>query len=290
MAARNDNNGRVALATDLPPAAIRSCLHPHPRLAYLCAGETGPPVVMLHGWGAFKELWWSTLRGLGRDHRCFALDVPGHGDSPLGGAHTIPLLADVVAQFCADLGLTEIILMGHSMGGAIAAELTLAHPDLVHRLVLVDAAVDAHLMPIYARVYLLPQLGWGLLRLTQLIGRRARPLSLRIPHEHGGGWIRPWLRRSSYLAMFEPEGLHRVYRSLFATQTGDRLAQIAVPTLVLSGQFDSLVPPANSHRLADLIPGASYHQVSGALHNPMDERPYAFEKAVRRFLRSAADL
>ncbi|HMQ30461.1 MAG TPA: alpha/beta hydrolase [Chloroflexaceae bacterium] len=276
---RNDGGEPAA-----PPATITVCHHAGLDLSYLRAGEAGPPVVMLHGWGAFKELWWSTMGALGRDHRCFALDVPGHGDSPIGRADTIGALADAMAAFCDDLGLGEIVLMGHSMGGAVAAELAVRRPALVWRLVLVDAAVDAHLMPLYARIYLIPTFGWGILRVSQLIGRKIRPIGTMVPHEHGGGLLRPWLRRASYMAMFEPEGLHRIYRSLFATQAGGRLAAIAVPTLVLSGQFDGLVPTANSRRLAKLIPGARYSEIPGAMHNPMDERPREFERAVRAFL------
>lgn len=270
------------------PALITGAYHAGLAISYLQAGAAGPPVLMLHGWGAFKELWWSTLGGLGRDHRCFALDLPGHGASPLGQAATLPALAATVAAFCDDLGLSAITLMGHSMGGAVAVELALLRPDLVHHLVLVDAAIDAHLMPIYAQVYLIPTFGWALLRLSQALGRAMRPLTTQVPHAHGGGWVRPWLRRTAYLALFEPEGLHRLYRSLFATRAGPRLGLLAAPTLIISGQFDGLVPTANSRRLVRLIPGARYAEIRGALHNPMDERPYDFEQAVRAFLAAGA--
>lgn len=271
-----------------PPAAIVSRRHERLDLSYLQAGDDGPAIVMLHGWGAFKELWWSALRDLGRDHRCFALDFPGHGESAFAGHGTIVRLAEAVAAFCDDAGLGAITLFGHSMGGSVAAELALLRPDLVRRLVLVDAAVDAHLMPPYARAYLLPSVGWAALRITQAVGRAFSPLGRRVPHEHGGGWLRPWLRRSAYLASFDAYGLHQILGSLFATEAGERLAAIRAPTLVLSGQLDGLVPPANSRRLAQIIPGAQYVQIRAALHNPMDERPRAFVRAVRRFLAEPA--
>lgn len=274
----------VASAAAQPPATVEACHHEPLGLSYLHAGEQGPVLVMLHGWGAFKELWWSSLRELGRDHRCFALDFPGHGASPIGRADSIAALAEGVGSFCDDLQLDAIVLIGHSMGGSVAAELALRRPALVRRLVLVDAAVDAHLMPPYARTYLLPSAGWAALRVTQLLGRLFRPLGLRVPHDHGGGWLRPWLRRSAYLAVFDPEGLHRIYRSLFATVAGERLAAIAMPTLVVSGQLDGLVPPAHSRRLAAAITGARFVQIFGALHNPMDERPRAFARTLRAFL------
>jgi pimeloyl-ACP methyl ester carboxylesterase len=269
-------------APDGAPIAAR--VNPRHGLAYLEAGESGPAVVLIHGWGAFKELWWSTLRALGRDHRCFAIDVPGHGESPIGRAGSIHDLADAVAAFCDDLGLREVALMGHSMGGSVACELALRRPDLVRRLILVDPAVDAHLMPLFAKAYLLPLNGWTLFRLMLLGARISSPIGARVPHEHGGGWVRPWLRRGAYLAGFEPEPLHRLYRSLFATQAGETLRSIMAPTLVISGQLDSVVPPRHSRRVAATIPGARYVEIPGALHNPMDERPQAFQRAVRAFL------
>ena len=263
---------------------IEHCYHHRLGLSYLTAGEEGPAIVFLHGWGAFKELWWSTLRDLGRDYRCFAIDMPGHGESRLGQADQIERIATLVADFCADLGLTAIILVGHSMGGSVAVEVTLRYPHLVRRLALIDAAVDAYRMPTYTRLYLLPAIGWPVFRITQAIGRAFRPIGQRIPHDHGGGWIRPWVRRASYLATFDPEGLYRILRSLFATRADERLQQIRVPTLVLTGQFDSLVPPSHARRLAQVIPGARYVVLPASIHNPMDEQPGAFTRALRAFL------
>ncbi|MBO9317145.1 MAG: alpha/beta hydrolase [Chloroflexus sp.] len=263
---------------------MEQCYHHRLGLSYLTAGEKGPAIVFLHGWGAFKELWWSTLRDLGRDYRCFAIDMPGHGESRIGRADQIERIATLVADFCADLGLTSIILVGHSMGGSVAVELTLHYPHLVQRLALIDAAVDAYRMPAYTRLYLLPAIGWPVFRITQAIGRAFRPIGQRIPHDHGGGWIRPWVRRASHLATFDPEGLYRILRSLFATRADERLQQIRVPTLVLTGQFDSLVPPSHARRLAQVIPGARYVVLPASIHNPMDERPGAFTRALRAFL------
>jgi pimeloyl-ACP methyl ester carboxylesterase len=267
-----------------PAAMIVQERHTDTGISYLRAGDSGPVMLMLHGWGAFKELWWMALRDLGSDHRCFALDFPGHGESPIGHADSITALADVVATFCDSMGLQEITLFGHSMGGGVVAELALRRPDLLERLIFVDAAIDARDMPAFARTYLQPYVGWPALRASQMLGRAFRPLGVLVPHEHGGGWLRPWLRRASYLATFDPEGLHRQLHSLFASQGSDRLTQISTPTLVISGQFDTLVPAPLSRRLANRIPGAQYVEIPGAIHNPMDERPKLFCRVVRRFL------
>lgn len=271
----------------MPPTFIGTptyAITTNPALSYLTIGSAGSPVLLLHGWGAFKELWWSTMLALAPHFRVFAPDLPGHGGSPLGAHHDMPSLAQTIADFCTAQGLEDIILVGHSMGGAVAAELALQHPALIKRLVLVDAAVDAYRLPAYIRIYLADTLGWPALRLSLLLGDIVRPVGDRIPQLHGGGWIRPWIRRSIYLARTEPEGLLRLLRVLLAAQVGPRLAQIAVPTLVVSGQFDSLVPAPHSRRTAQHIPGAHYINIRGTLHNPMDERPRAFERVLLEFL------
>jgi pimeloyl-ACP methyl ester carboxylesterase len=276
-------------STAKPPAAgFTAERHTCLSIGYLRAGASGPPVILLHGWGAFKELWWSTLNDLGRDHRCFALDVPGHGDSALGTADSLSAVADAIGAFCDDLDLREIILVGHSMGGAVAAELAVRRPELVARLVLVDAAVDAKSMPSYSRTYLIPVSGWVVLRLAQFLGRTfMRPVGLRIPHEHGGGWILPWFRRSAYLSVWDAFALHMLLQALFSSNAADRLAEIRVPTLVINGQLDQLVTPSHSRRIAEAIPGARYVEIPGAMHNPMDERPRHFNRALREWLESA---
>lgn len=241
----------------------------------------------MHGWGAFKELWWTTLSDLGRDHRCFALDVPGHGDSALGGANSLAAVADAIGAFCDDLHLREVTLVGHSMGGAVAAELALRRPELVRRLILVDAAINAQRLPSYSRTYLIPVVGWMVLRLAQFLGRTfMRPVGVLIPHEHGGGWIRPWLRRAAYLSVWDAFALHMLLQALFSANAGDRLSELQMPTLVISGQLDQLVTPNHSRRIANAIPQATYVEIAGALHNPMDERPREFNRALRRWMES----
>jgi pimeloyl-ACP methyl ester carboxylesterase len=96
------------------------------RLSYIESGAAGPTVVLLHGWSAFKELWWSTLLALAPHAHAYAPDLPGHGDSPLLGSASMRQIAERIELFCATRGDERIVLVGHSMGGNIALELTLA--------------------------------------------------------------------------------------------------------------------------------------------------------------------
>jgi 3-oxoadipate enol-lactonase len=265
-------------------STITVAWHENLRLSYLYTGKAGPAVLLLHGLGAFKELWWSTLLALAPHYRVYAPDFPGHGGSPTVERADMPSLAALVSAFCDSLGLEAITLVGHSMGGSVAVELALARPELVTRLVLVDAAVDIHHMPAFLHNYVHSQASWPGLRFSLAVGKVIAPLGRRIPHEHGGGVLLPWFRRISYQVSHNPEMMHRMLHELFAAKAGERLGTIRQPTLVISGQFDGLVPPAHSRRTAQAIPNAQFVLIPNALHNPMDEQPAAFEQALLKFL------
>jgi pimeloyl-ACP methyl ester carboxylesterase len=253
-------------------------------LRYLQAGERGPAVVLLHGWSAFKELWWSTLCALAPHTRAFAPDMPGHGGSTLGDCRRMEHLVERIDRFIAARGLDSIILIGHSMGGNAAVELALRRPQLVQRLVLVAPAADVARLPLYTRAYLDASHGWTVLRLSMIAQHYLGVYGQRIPHNHGGGLVLPALRRFAYHARHDAVGLRATLDALFANPIGSRMTDIRMPTLVITGQFDPLVPPALSRRVAKAIPGAQFAVVPGAGHNPMDERPHEFERILLEFL------
>lgn len=263
-------------------------LHEASGLAYL-AGGAGLPLVFLHGWDAFKELWLSTLYALAPHYRVVAPDLPGHGASPPPPVADIGGLAAQLSLFCRDHGLAPLTLVGHSMGGNIALELALREPQLVRRLVLVAPAVDPAQLPAYVQMYTTPGYGWALLRMGQVVARVVLPLSKRVAPLHRGGWLRPWLRRSAYTTLHDPLHVRSLLDALFRNPLMSRLPAVDVPILVVSGQFDGLVPPEHSRRVAQTLPQAQYVEIAGALHNPMDERPQAFEQALLTFLRATDD-
>jgi pimeloyl-ACP methyl ester carboxylesterase len=259
-------------------------------LSYLQAGAGEPTCILLHGFGASKEIWWSAVTEAAALGRVFAPDLPGHGGSPLLQAARMSQIARRILDFCDARGLSRIVLVGHSMGGNVAVELVLARPALVERLMLVDPAAHSTEMPIYngsSRVNTLQR--WAALRASMALAQKVGVVGRYVPHRHRGGFVLPALRRASYLARHDIDALHRQLDNLFANPIGARLGELRLPTLVVSGEFDPLVPPAHSRRVADAIPGARYVLVRGAGHNPMDERPRAFERILLDFLAEAPD-
>lgn len=254
------------------------------QLYYSAAGDGQEAVVLLHGWGDTREVWRPTLRALAPYARAFALDLPGHGGSPLARATQMRQVANRVATFCATRGLASIALVGHSMGGNVALELALNQPELVARLVLVAPAALASAMPPYTRLYLQNGYGWAALRASLLVYRGLDALSRGWRPLADAGRRAPGLRRAAVAAHHDPDELRCLLGGLFANPLDDRLGQVRAPTLVISGDLDAVVPVGLSRRVAAAIPGARFALVRRALHHPMDEQPEAFLQALLGFL------
>lgn len=252
-------------------------------LQYIEVGA-GPAVVFLHGLAAFKEIWWGTLLAFAPSFRAVAFDWPRRGRLPATDASSLDGLAESIAQSCAELGLERVTVVGHSLGGNVAARLALMQPDLVERLVLVSAALDTkHLAP-RSSLYAHPRYGQ---RMWHLSGRVLRPVARfgrRVPHNHKGGLLGPLMRRMHYAVDIEPLLLYDYARALWQSSLGERIRDIQQPTLVLTGARDPLVSPRQAREAAALMPNAELCILPGALHNPMDERPHAFQQALLSYL------
>ncbi|WP_232280168.1 alpha/beta fold hydrolase [Roseiflexus castenholzii] len=254
------------------------------RLRYSAAGAGERVIALLHGWGDTKEIWHATIAALSARTRVFALDLPGHGGSPLDGAERMQHIAGRVAAFCTAQEIHRITLVGHSMGGNVALELTLTHPHLVERLALVAPAALGSAMPPYTRLYLQDGYGWAALRASLLLYRGLDALARHWRPIAGMERVLPGLRRATCAAHHDPEGLRRLLNGLFANSLDERLDQVCVPTLVINGDRDPIVPAELSRRVAAAIPDAQFVALRGALHHPMDEQPEVFQRVLLEFL------
>jgi pimeloyl-ACP methyl ester carboxylesterase len=107
-------------------------------------GETGTPVVVMHGLFGSGRNWMTAARRLSGDHRVFAVDLRNHGSSPHTETMSYPEMAEDVRETIESLGVGPVALVGHSMGGKTAMLTALEHPEVVERLIVVDAAPVAY--------------------------------------------------------------------------------------------------------------------------------------------------
>ncbi len=107
-------------------------------------GESGSPVVVMHGLFGSGRNWMTAARRLASAHRVYAFDLRNHGASPHTGTMSYPEMAEDVVETITGLGVGPVGLVGHSMGGKTAMLTALRHPEVVDRLVVVDAAPVAY--------------------------------------------------------------------------------------------------------------------------------------------------
>ncbi len=265
-----------------------------PDVGALAAGPADAPetLLFLHGWGGSKELWWNALADLSDTFRCIAPDLPGTGGTPLPpGLHSMRDMARWVTETCARLGLSRVTLVGHSLGGNLAAQTALDFPSLVRRLALVDAALEAAFLPGRARWPLSPRLGVNALRVMRLASLPLAAVGRGIAPECRANFWQGYARRTHWYAQANRD--HRALQLQLRVLTENslppaRFSALRVPVLILHGAKDAVVPVAQARSLARALPAAHLVVFSTAQHCPMDTDPDRFAQVIREFCAEAS--
>ncbi len=229
-----------------------------------------PSVVFIHGAGGSHQMWLQQLRRLGRWRKAIAMDLPGHGKSEGSGADRIETYRDLVKEFLAAVGLDRIVMVGHSMGGAIIQSLALVHPELLAAIVLVGTG---------ARLRVQPQIFAGLhndaRQTVELMTRwgRAPGASSELLRQDADAMLR------TSLSVIEGD--------LRACDTFDLMEQIKAitrPTLVICGTDDLMTPPKYAEYLHREINGSQLALIPAAGHMVMLEKPDEVGRSIEAFL------
>jgi len=252
------------------------------RVRYTDRGDPeAPALVLVHGYTASLDTWKPWAKELG-DYRVIAIDLPGHGltRAPADWAASPAAYAAVIEQVAAKLKLERFVLVGQSMGGYAAWEYALAHPERLHGLVLVGAA------------------GWPDER-PETAEQRDSALSKAVANPTGRALLRDLdtttVLRNGLLRAFETDALvtdamvdryvemsrapgHRdiTMRAMAAWEswpraTPERLAALRVPTLILHGETDHLVPLDHARKFDAAIPDSRLIVYRGAGHMVNEE-------------------
>jgi pimeloyl-ACP methyl ester carboxylesterase len=214
---------------------------------------------LLHGLSGSGRWWSRNVPVFARSFRTYTVDLPGFGESRRLRWSRLDDIADRIADWLADEDLPRVHIVGHSLGGAVAARLAAHHPDRIDRLVLVDAAIRPR-------------------------GTRAttRPVDVARTIRRTAPAFAPLLVRDLFRC--HPRSFVAATVDAMLTDWEAHLTRINVPTLVVWGEHDAITPLALGHEIVAVVPGARLITVAEAGHNPMWERADAFNAAVLRFL------
>jgi pimeloyl-ACP methyl ester carboxylesterase len=225
---------------------------------YYTAGQ-GEPVVVIHGGGGDARTWWRNIDVLAEKYTVYAPDLPGYGGSePLDGHYYIPELSDFIAKFAAKLGLEKFNLVGHSLGGGIALNFALRWPDKIKKLVLVSSLCLGREIAFWVRLFSLPYIikSMGAVAMTFLTGikwivQHLNPAALVMPLSPAamtiGGSITTFREQTLILEQYLP--------------------QVKMPTLLVWGSRDPIVPVSQAYRAARVIPDCRVEVFRNRGHN-----------------------
>jgi pimeloyl-ACP methyl ester carboxylesterase len=254
----------------------------------------GQPVVFVHGLAGSWPNWLEQLPVFAREHRVLTLDLPGFGHSPMpAGPISISGYARLLDRLLGQLGIDAAAVVGNSMGGFIAAELAIAFPQRVERLVLVSAAgistydnrPGMRVLPAMRRAERVLEASgaWVASKSDTVVRRvRLREAALNVVVRHPG-------RLPAALAAEQVRGAGKpgflpALQAIFEYDFRERLPEIACPTLIVWGDRDRLVPLRDADVFAELIPNSRKVVFADTGHVSMLERPAAFNELLDGFL------
>lgn len=229
-----------------------------------------PPIVFIHGAGGSHQVWLPQLRTLGRRRRAIAVDLPGHGESEGIGADRIEVYRDTIKEFLTALDLERTVMVGHSMGGAIAQSLALVHSELLAAMVLVGTGARLRVQSqIFAGLRDDPRrtveliTGWGRApgAPAELLQQDAEAI-LRIP-----------------VSVIEGD-----LRACDAFDLMEQIKAITRPTMVICGTDDLMTPPKYAEYLHRQITGSQLIVIPAAGHMVMLEKPDEVSEGIEAFL------
>lgn len=237
---------------------------------------SGPPLVLIHGIGGDADDWAFCFNALAASHRVIALDMLGFGrsDKPYVD-YSIAVFVEVLERFLLSLDIGRASVVGHSLGGWVAASFALRSPEAVARLVLIDSAgvwgemrelpVDLHVSTLAHMREIFQHLFYDKTLISDALVEFAY---------------------ANHLARGDGYTIHSVLENLRGgrERLDDCIGDLRVPTLVIWGANDEIIPLEIGRRIHQLVPGASLEIIPQCGHLPELEKPGELVRCLLQFL------
>ncbi len=261
------------------------------QMHHIARGQSGDPVILIHGLMSSAYEWQKNIDALAGEHRVYAIDLIGFGFSTRVAqpCYSLRYFARTVHEFIASQGITRASLVGHSLGGAVALQFAYDYPAATDRLVLLAPGIYLvkYCKPIRyaASVPYLPQTIMSMV----VCNPRAQRVSLRNALGRGVPLDEETLAARQRITRVKGtlDALLAMSRSPHASDLRLRIADIEAPTLIMWGDQDIVVPLEHGKRLVRELPQAELVVLEGAGHLPNEQYPDIVNRRICAFLKSS---
>ena len=281
-----DKTEQVLLQSYSRPGTARLMVQQQPVFVQDSGPREAPAILLLHGFGASLQAWDDWAPALEKNLRVLRIDIPGFGLSGPAVNQDYSDAADVarVIAVMDQLGVQQVIVAGHSMGGRIAWNLAAAHPERVSQLVLLspDGFPDPNAKS--DKTYEVPAL-LGLLPYS--LPQWALRMGGVAPAFADDSQLTPQMMQRYHDMMLAPGVRTALLDRMRQTRNSDpvaRLKSITVPTLLIWGEKDAFIPVSNAQDYLNAMPQAKLVTLPGVGHVLHEEAPQASVQAVLDFL------
>ena len=281
-----DKTEQVLMQSYSRPGTVRLMVQQQPVFVQDSGPRDAPVVLLLHGFGASLQAWDDWAPALEKNLRVLRIDIPGFGLSGPAVNKDYSDAADVarVIALLDQLGVQQVIMAGHSMGGRIAWNLTAAHPERVSQLVLLspDGFPDPNAKS--DKTYEVPAL-LGLLPYS--LPKWALRMGGVAPAFADDSQLTPQMMQRYHDMMLAPGVRTALLERMRQTRNSDpvaRLQSITVPTLLIWGEKDAFIPVGNAQDYLKAMPQAKLVTLPGVGHVLHEEAPQASVQVVLDFL------
>lgn len=256
---------------------------------------SGDPVLCLHGLGASTHSWREFRAPLSKEHKLILIDLKGHGASPKprDKHYAIQEHADLIYQFIREQDLRNLTLIGNSFGGAVSLLVALRlcedNSGRLKKLVLIDSAGYNKHLPLHLKLMRTPLVGWLALHLLPpkasalFVLKNSYYDKKKITQDQIEAYARPIGERGGRQALLQtakqiiPENIDELIA---------KYPKISVPTLILWGLHDKVIPLVIGKMLDEAIPNTTLLTIDSSAHIPQEETPEAVVPLVLNFLKT----